>query len=136
MAGDVVAYRIGQAGGPWLTRLSERSAQAARLLTRAQSLAERHGALAVLVTRWPLSTLGPYLNLVAGAIGLNWRHFLAFCIVGELFWVSLYLSLGYFARSQLTETIEGASRATLIGGAIVLAAVLVLWLVSRLRQRR
>lgn len=136
LAGDVLAYRIGRAGGCWLETLSARSAKAAALLTRARALAQQHGAMAVLLTRWPLSTVGPYLNLVAGAIGLPWRLFMAFCVVGELIWVSLYLTLGYLARDQLSQAIDGASRATMIGGAAVLAVALGAWLITRRLPKR
>lgn len=135
LAGDIAAYRLGQLGGSYLAALSQRGPKVAALMARAHALAERHGPLAVLLTRWPLSTLGPYVNLAAGATGLNWRAFMAFCIAGELVWVSLYLGLGYFGRSQLEDTIAGASRATLIGGGAALAAVLVWVLWHRLRQR-
>ena len=116
--------------------MQARSAKIAALIARAQRAANRYGTLAVLFTRWPLSTVGPYVNLVAGAIGMNWRQFMAFCLVGELAWVSLYLSLGYLARHRLAEAIDGAGRATLIGAALIVALVLGYWVIAKRRLSR
>ena len=135
LAGDMAAYRLGALGGTYLDRLSKRRPKVARLMARASALSKRHGSLAVLFTRWPLSTIGPYVNLTAGALGLNWRAYMAFCVVGELVWVSLYLTLGYLGRAQVEQTIAGASRATLIGGAAVFAMAFLFWLWRRLFRK-
>lgn len=134
LAGDLMAYRFGRFSGAWLDRLAERRPKVGPLLARSHALAKRYGAWAVLFTRWPLSTLGPYVNLAAGAVGLSWRHFFAFCSLGELVWVSLYLSLGYIARHQLPEAIDGASQATLIGGIVVLGGALLWWRATKRRR--
>jgi membrane protein DedA with SNARE-associated domain len=129
LLGDIAAYPLGKYGGAWIEARAGKSAKIARLIRQAEDLARNWGALAVLITRWPLSTIGPYVNLMAGALGLSYPRYLAWCAVGELIWVSVYLSLGYVFAANLDRVIEASGQGALLvlGLAGLCLGAMVLW---------
>jgi len=131
--GDQAGFLIGRYGGaPVIGRIARSPARRA-VLTRAQALVNRHGALGVFLSTWLIAPLGPWVNFVAGATGLTWVRFAISDILGEAIWVSLYVGLGYGFASQI-DTI-----ATLMGNivglvaALCVAGAMVLWIRAVLR---
>ena len=134
VTGDVLAYVIGRAGrGPlvrWLDARPKR--RAAR--EKAESWVDRHGGPGILLSRWPLSPLGPYVNYAAGAIGYRWARFVAWSAGGEFVWVGVNLTLGYVFADQIAGVAMVLHEAT---GVILslLALALILWALHRYSRR-
>jgi membrane protein DedA with SNARE-associated domain len=78
-------------------------------LARATAFVARRGVLAVFLSRWLFSPLGPYANLATGAIGFGWLRFSLAGIAGEAIWVGLYTSIGYGFAGNLTAASAFAS---------------------------
>lgn len=101
MLGDQLGYQIGRRGydraRPWLTRNRWREA----ILDRAHQAVHTGGGTAVFLSRWLFSPLGPYVNVLAGSARMRWGLFTLFGALGELFWVGIYVGLGYAAGGQL-----------------------------------
>jgi membrane protein DedA with SNARE-associated domain len=96
--GDVVSYSLGRfAGGRLEGYIRERRAA---LWQRAQTQFRQHGALAVWLTRFLLTSLDVPTNLIAGGSGYEFRRFLAYGIAGRAAWLALYGGLGYAFGSQ------------------------------------
>lgn len=132
--GDQLGYGLGRGIGPSvLTRLGKDQSRD-RLLARAQALMDRNGAAAVFLSRWLLSPLGPYVNLIAGSTGLGWLRFTLAAIAGEALWTGMYIGAGFAfgGNIQAANDMLG-SLLGLIGG---VAAVLVLgfWLFGTGKQ--
>ena len=86
--GDQVGYRIGQAGGALaIARLSQHPGRA-RLVLRAQDVLDRHGGAAVFFSTWAVAQLGPWVNVIAGAVKLDPLRFTFWDAAGEAIWVS------------------------------------------------
>jgi membrane-associated protein len=92
--------------------------------------------MAVFFSRWLVSPLGPYVNLIAGSTRYGWGRFTAAAIAGETVWAGLYVGTGY----SFAGDIEAASQALgsalgMVGGA---GAVVVLgyWLFGSARPTR
>ncbi|KMW57075.1 DedA protein [Candidatus Rhodobacter oscarellae] len=134
LAGDLAAYPLGRWGGARLGALTARRPKVAALMASAEALAARWGALAVLITRWPLSTLGPYVNLVAGAVRMPLGGYIGWCLVGELIWVSLYLSLGYGFAASLDWILARAGQASQAALLVAGLAALLVWRIARRRR--
>jgi membrane-associated protein len=104
--GDQVGFQIGWRGydrtEAWLNANRWRAA----ILERARDSVRKGGGVAVFLSRWLFSALGPYVNLLAGAARMNWRTFTLFGIAGEMVWVVLYVGLGYGAGAQLSQMSE------------------------------
>ncbi len=95
VAGDQLGYWAGRRlGQPLLARL-RRDAGRDRLLARADQLMDRKGTLAVFLSRWLVSPLGPWVNLLAGSTRYDWPRFTAAGVTGEAVWAGLYVGAGY-----------------------------------------
>lgn len=128
IAGDQLGYWAGRRfGAAFLTRLRTDPARD-RLLARADGFIERKGVLAIFFSRWLVSPLGPWVNLIAGSTAYGWPRFTVAGVAGEAVWAGLYVGTGYAfagnveAASQMLGSVLG-----MVGGA---AAVLALgyWL--------
>jgi membrane-associated protein len=100
VAGDQAGYWLGVGlGGRAMDALSSHGAMRSAL-GAAAAFSERRGVLAVFLSRWLVSPLGPAVNLVSGTIGMPWLRFSVPEVLGEAVWVALYVGLGAaFGRS-------------------------------------
>lgn len=64
-------------------------------LDRAREFFERHGGKSVLIARFA-PFLRTFVPFVAGASRMPYARFLVFNVLGALFWVGGFVSLGYF----------------------------------------
>ena len=129
VVGDQVAYALARSGGrPLITRLRRRPG-VDRLFDRAVALLDRHGLLAVFLSRTVFSPLGPYLGYLSGFLGLSWSSFTLAAVVGAICWCAGYSLLGYVFATQIAElaSLIGNAIGLLIGGLLVAAAVWYLW---------
>ena len=137
LAGAVAGDQAGYFGGRWGgSGLIDRMGSRVAPLAKATELLSTRGGIAVYLSRWLVSALGPYVNLAAGAARQPWATFSLWCIAGEATWVGLYLGLGY----AFTGNIEAASSIALellgflCAGAVALG--LAAWLAMTLREER
>ncbi|CUH62603.1 SNARE associated Golgi protein [Thalassovita gelatinovora] len=98
--GDQIGYALGRSGAGWLQRIESRGGKQAMALSRATSLTRERGNIAVFLSRWLLSPLGPYVNFVAGAARLRWPTFTIASATGEIAWVTIYVGIGAGAADQ------------------------------------
>lgn len=133
VAGDQAGYFAGRAGRGLSGARTGAGGTAALALARARDLLARRGGVAVFLSRWLISALGPYVNFAAGAAPLDWRRFTFWGVLGEAVWVGLYVGLGYAFTGNLAAA--SAQAANLLGflGAGALAVGLGWWLVATLR---
>jgi membrane protein DedA with SNARE-associated domain len=102
--GDQTGYLLARRfGGDRLWTWLRQRRSSARLLEQAEALLARRGGWAIYLTRWLFSPLGPYINLLAGATRMPWPRFLLADILGEITWVTVYVTLGYVFGNQIEE---------------------------------
>ena len=133
VAGDQAGYFAGRFGGAgMIDRLGAKAAPVAR----ARDLLARKGGVAVFLSRWLVSALGPYVNVAAGAAGQGWARFTAWGVAGEAVWVGLYVGVGWSVAGNLAAASSMAVDVLgfLAAGAVGLGALW--WLVSVLRAER
>lgn len=126
--GDLAAFLLARRMQGFLNRPGARAA----LMGRARALIARHGVLAVFLSRWLVTPVGPATNYVAGAAGLPLGRFMAASVPGEALWVALHLGAGHLAGRGFRDH-EGAALKAL-AAALVLG--LGLWLMRRHWKRR
>lgn len=103
MVGDQLGYFAGRKGGAALIdRMATKPTRAA-VIARARTLMEAQGGLAVFLSRWLFSPLGPYVNLIAGAVGQPWRRFTLWGAAGEMVWCGLYVTMGHLFAGNLAQ---------------------------------
>jgi membrane-associated protein len=130
IAGDQLGYWAGRGfGTAALMRLRADPARD-RLLAKADGFIERKGVMAVFFSRWLVSPLGPYVNLIAGSTRYGWGRFTVAGVAGESVWAGLYVGTGYGFAGNVEAASEALGSALgMVGGA---GAVLALgyWLFS------
>ena len=130
VAGDELGYWVGRGLGARLLSRLRADPGRDRLLARADALMDRRGRLAVFLSRWLLSPLGPWVNLAAGRTRSGWPRFTAAGVAGEGVWATLYVGTGHaFAGNIQAASDMLGSALGMVGGA---GAVLALgyWLFS------
>jgi membrane-associated protein len=133
VVGDITGYVAGRGSSRLLNRVSGKRKL---LLARARKFTARRGVASVFLSRWLFSPLGPYVNLVAGAVRMPWLPFLLAGIAGEAVWVGLYVGAGYlFAdRIEALAALAGNLSGALAAGAVTVGLGLALWRAARRRQ--
>jgi membrane-associated protein len=133
--GDQLGFHAGRWGGPALVSRLEARPRRAAVVARSRAVLARWGGTGVFFTTWAASPLGPYVNALAGALGMaRWRFTLA-DTVGEAIWVALYVGLGVLFASRIAELAALASNAVGFVTAGSIALVLGRLLFDRLRRR-
>lgn len=128
IAGDQLGYWAGRGlGASLLTRLRKDAARD-RLLARADALMDRQGLLAVFLSRWLLSPLGPWVNLIAGSTGYGWLRFTLAGVSGEAVWAGLYVGAGYGFAGNVEAASEMLGSVLGLVGAVGAVIVLGYWL--------
>jgi membrane protein DedA with SNARE-associated domain len=132
--GDQLGYHLGRFGGPTLIERVERAPRRAALVGRGRGMIDRWGGVGVFFTTWAMSPLGPYVNVLAGALGMRRARFTFFDTVGEAIWVAVYVGLGFGFASQVSLLADLATNAVGFLTAGTVAALLGLYLWSRIRR--
>jgi membrane protein DedA with SNARE-associated domain len=96
LCGDQVGYLVGRYGGRQLVhRLPFK-----RLLARVETLIRRHGGWVVLCGRFS-GALRPAVLFTVGTMGLPYRRFWAFELLGAAAWSALWLVVGVLGGTLL-----------------------------------
>ena len=127
-AGDLAAFALARRIGPWLNRPGRRRAA---LFAKARDLVARRGTLAVFLSRWLVTPLGPATNYVAGAAGLPLRRFALASLAGECLWAAIHLLAGHLLARGFRHSEGAAFKALAVGAGLTIA-----WLVLRVIWRR
>jgi len=133
VAGDQAGFLAGRLGGAGLVaRLGAKAAPVAR----ATDLLARRGGVAVFLSRWLVSALGPYVNVAAGAAGQGWGPFTLWGVAGEAVWVALYVGAGWAVAGNLAAASGMAVDVLGFLAAVTVALGALWWLVTVLRAER
>lgn len=124
--GDQIGFLLGRGGSGVLQRLERRGGKQALALARATALTRERGNIAVFLSRWLLSPLGPYVNYAAGAARMRWHRFSLASLSGETVWVAIYIGLGAGAMDQLATLWPMISDMLGLLAAVAVALLLVL----------
>lgn len=129
--GDQLGYWIGRKAAHLLP---DPGSKRAALVTAALENLAKNGAVAVFLSRWLFSALGPWVNLAAGASGYCHRRFTLADVLGETVWVAVYVGLGlaFGANLQAAADLAGNALGLLAAGAVALG--LGAWLLRALAR--
>src|SRR5439155_14401287 len=99
LVGDNVNYWLGRRLGPAVFKREDSRLLNKKHLLHAQAFYEQHGSNTVILARFVpiIRTFAPF---VAGIGKMNYIRFLTFSIIGALFWVSIFLTGGYYLGSR------------------------------------
>lgn len=126
--GDNSGYMLARTFGDRISGWLEANPKRAKLRDNAKSYMERKGPVSIFLSCWLVAPLGPYVNLVSGMTRYNWLRFAFWGAMGEVFWVGIYVGLGYTFSDQITTlgTMLGNASGFIV--AILAVALLGRWL--------
>lgn len=136
--GDQLAYAIARSGARPVIQRLRRHPRFAGVFDRASGLLDRHGLLAIILSRTIISPLGPYIGYLSGLTGVRWLSFSFAAVIGAACWCAGYSLLGYLFATQvavIASTIGNAVGLMLVLGAAV-ALVVYLWRVWKAERAR
>lgn len=107
--GDQIGYAIGRWGGDALKARFIRLLGSPERLRRIDDKAKAWGGAGVFFSRWLVTPLGPWINLMSGAAKYSWVRFTVWDILGETLGCALYIALGmaFSDRVQAVGAILG-----------------------------
>ncbi|OLE53221.1 MAG: DedA family protein [Acidobacteria bacterium 13_1_20CM_3_53_8] len=124
VAGDQIGYWLGRWGGRKLVhRLAERFG-GVEMIMRAEAFNKRWGSVAVFLSRWLVTPLGPWLNLTSGISKYSWPRFLFWDVSGEVLWVVLYAGLGYIFNDRVGALADLLGNLTWVIVGVIAAGIL------------
>ena len=74
--------------------------------------------------------------IVAGTSELEYRHFALYAYAGALFWVTVFLSLGYVVGDKWQQVYGRIHHHAHIAGAVLTVAALAYWAWWRFQKRK
>jgi membrane protein DedA with SNARE-associated domain len=105
--GDHLGYGMGRWGSQRLLTKLSRWGGGAERIEQAERLARRWGGIGVFLSRWLMTPLGPVINLTSGMARYPLPRFFCFDLLGEILWVTLYVTLGRLFSDQV-QTLSSA----------------------------
>lgn len=126
-----IARSLGDRLNDWLAARPKRAA----LRNKAEAFMQKWGGSSVFFSCWLVAPLGPTINYVSGLSRFSWPRFALWGMAGEVFWVSIYVGLGYIFADQITEISGLMSNLSGFIAALVVAIGLGYWLIRASKAR-
>src|SRR5919197_80944 len=104
--GNSTGYLIGSKAGPRLFKREESFFFRRSYLLKAQEFYQRHGGKTIVLAQF-IPILRTFAPVVAGIGRMPYRRFLAFTVLGAIFWVGGMLTLGYLITPALDRPLKG-----------------------------
>jgi membrane protein DedA with SNARE-associated domain len=124
IAGDQAGYFLGRYGGrAGIEKITDRFGGAATV-AKAESFSDKWGVLAVFFSRWLVTPLGPWINLLSGATNYSWFRFTAAGALGETLWIFLYVLLGMYFSDRVLEIAQLLTDLSWVIFGLVVAGIL------------
>ena len=135
LAGALVAYAVGRAGGrPLLERYGRFLLIRSQHLDRSEAFFARRGDVAVLVGR-VLPVVRTFISLPAGVAEMPLGRFSLFTLVGSLPWTFALAGVGYAVAANWDSVASAFTYVSVVVG-VIAAAVIAWWYIKRMRERR
>src|SRR5256886_626686 len=133
--GDNIGFAIGHFGGRALAlRWGKYVFLTEERLNKAEGFFDRRGAIVITFARF-VEGLRQANGIIAGITGMHWLRFTFFNAIGAALWVGTWVTIGYFAGSNITTVYHYITLYSyyVLAGLVVLIVGYIVW---RRRRRR
>lgn len=130
LIGETIGFSIGRFFGPKIrsSKLGQKIGQ--KNWELADRLIEKRGGLAIFVSRF-IPVLHSLVPAVAGMTTMRYRVFISWTFAACALWASMYVGVGFFARSSFEQLSGDLKTAAFVGIAIILIFVSLIALVKK-----
>src|SRR5256885_1313376 len=135
VTGDNIGFAIGHFGGRTLAlRFGKYVFLTEERLDKAEGFFDRRGSIVITFARF-VEGLRQANGIIAGITGMHWLRFLIFNAIGATLWVGTWVTIGYFAGSNISTVYHYITLYSyyVLGALVVLIAGYIVW---RRRRRR
>lgn len=135
VTGDNIGFAIGHFGGRALAlRFGKYVFLTEERLDKAERFFDRRGSIVITFARF-VEGLRQANGIIAGITGMHWLRFLVFNAIGAALWVGTWVTIGYFAGSNITTIYHYITLYSyyVLAGLVVLIVGYIVW---RRRRRR
>ncbi|MDM7923527.1 MAG: DedA family protein [Pyrinomonadaceae bacterium] len=122
--GDQAGYFVGRSGGRAVVERVTAKVNGAEMLAKAERFSDRWGLLAIFFSRWLITPVGPWLNLISGSTRFSWLWFTIVGTLGETLWVLLYVLIGIYFADSIQATADFLTSLSWALFGIFIAAIL------------
>lgn len=136
VTGDNIGFAIGHFGGRALAlRFGRYVFLTEERLDKAERFFDRRGSIVITFARF-VEGLRQANGIIAGITGMHWLRFLVFNAIGAALWVGTWVTIGYFAGSNITTVYHYITLYSyyVLAGLVVLIVGYIVW--RRRRRRR
>jgi len=136
VTGDNIGFAIGHFGGRALAlRFGKYVFLTEERLDKAEAFFDRRGSIVITFARF-VEGLRQANGIIAGITGMHWLRFLVFNAIGAALWVGTWVTIGYFAGSNITTIYHYITLYSyyVLAGLVVLIVGYIVW--RRRRRRR
>ena len=138
VTGDNIGFAIGHFGGRALAlRFGRYVFLTEERLDKAERFFDRRGSIVITFARF-VEGLRQANGIIAGITGMHWLRFLIFNAIGAALWVGTWVTIGYFAGSNITTIYHYITLYSyyVLAGLVVLIVGYIVWRRRRRRRRR
>jgi membrane-associated protein len=97
--GDTLNYFVGSKVGPAVFRRDDSVFLRRKHLERAHAFFEKYGGRAIILARF-VPIVRTFVPFVAGVGRMNYRHFIAYNVIGGFIWIYFFIYAGYAFGNQ------------------------------------
>lgn len=126
--GDQIAFNSARYLGPSLLDRLRKYSRVSQAIDKSESLLDKYGLVAVLLSRTLISPTGPYVGYVGGAVQMKWLSFSAVAASGAALWSIAYAMLGYMFAGELPQLSDLVASMLIVGVALICAIGFGIWL--------
>lgn len=131
--GDFVGYHFGKSVGPALYQRKKSFFFRPNHLRSAQAFYQKHGAKAIVLGRF-LPVVRTFAPIVAGIVGLEYKRFVGYNIVGAVLWSVIMVLSGYFLGIYVPKTADYLEYIVIALVVLTALPILQTWLKSKIKQ--
>lgn len=129
IAGDTVSFGLGRMMQGRLTTIWPLSRYPV-IVEKGEGFFHRHGGKSVIIGRF-VGPIRPVIPLIAGALMMPWRRFLAFNIGSAIAWAPVYIFPGFLVGSALASELRPPAHFYAVTGISLAALLLVYFILLR-----
>ncbi|MXV51643.1 DedA family protein [Pedobacter sp. HMF7647] len=124
IAGNFAGYWFGKRTGPLLYQRKDSFFFKQRYLSAGEKYYKKQGAFALIMGRF-IPIVRTFAPIFAGVIGLEFKKFALYNVVGAVLWVTSLTLLGYFLGMRFQKEIDSYLFYIIIGFVIITAVPLI-----------
>ena len=131
---DQIVFNSARFMGPsLLTKIRSRK-RFAPLVDKSEALLEKHGLLAVFISRTVVSPVGPYVGYVSGALKMKWHSFSMVSAASAALWTLTYSMIGFLFATKLPEVSDLVASMLIVSVATLCAICFAIWVALAWRR--